>query len=152
MDYAHVAVRQETKWFGNPLLIIEVHFSPAQIELIDRHFLYDDYILSLHHSSWLVRHFIGQPRRQTRNELRLRYDHEGDEWRWDYAGVRENLDKYRWSLIRLSRQPLALPTLRPTKHRKKGTNDDADLQFYTEQEMEDLDRRTTAGNRGITKQ
>src|SRR5690242_906166 len=110
MDYLKCEVgNEELRWFGDPILSIEIHFSPEMIAVIDHEFLYEDVILTLDHGTYLVRHWLTQPGTQLRPSVRRLHYSEGTtaeklkQWRNDHQQTPEQLQVFRWKLIKIQR-------------------------------------------------
>lgn len=120
MDYLYLDVQQEKKWLEPLILAITIHFSPEQIDLIDEHFMYNDVLLTLEHSSCMVREWLRHPAIQlTPYTLRLQYNTGTTTERYtkcnkDRERVAPQLDDFRWKLIKLHRD------LMPIKNLKNG--------------------------------
>jgi len=119
MDYAHVAVWQEKRWLEDPLLIIEVHFSPEQVAFIDQHFWYEEPILSLHDGTFSVRAFIDKPLRQTRTILRVQYE-TVEICTKDASVAERQIQDFRWKMIKVERNGTAVVISPPLVPHRQG--------------------------------
>lgn len=117
MDYLRCEISQEKKWLENPILTVIVHFSPEMIMIIDNDFLYEEPFLILNHGTWLVRHWLEQPGTQTTPVIRKFAYSQGTttekikQWTEDYGQAREQLQIFRWRLIKMQRGIGGKPSL-----------------------------------------